>query len=280
MLILINLLFCHYTILYSLDNSATDFEMAKHSQTVMLPEYSSISEVATMVSMPEQYFQNNLYHLKPNNLSQVSNRHSVIGNLSHDDSLAQIDQMSFIPKQTDDFVNNIGSDQDMLLETGNNRFLFSENGESYIEVSLKEDDVLNSNENEFYVVPRSRSVQENHIAQKIVSIDDLSLLSSPKSHHNVELLANHEELVDDIDTCDIAVVDESQIPLNSSQLKDRIDEGSQSVSLDVDHHQPHSTGILNKTNNIFSSNYLHNILYYFNLYLKVFKECQKKQLKK
>lgn len=216
--------------------------MTKHSQTVMLPDYNSMSpEVGTMVSMSDQYFQNNLYHLKPNNMSQVSNTHSVMENLSHENPLAQIDQMSFIPKQTDDFVNNLGDDQDMLLETENNRFLFSENGGSYIEVSLKEDDVLNSsNENEFYVVPRSRSVQDHHIAQKIVSMDDLSLLSSPKSHHNVQLLVNHEELVDDIDTCDIAVVDESQIPLNNSQLKNKIDEGSQSVSLDVDHH--HSSG--------------------------------------
>lgn len=217
--------------------------MTKHSQTVLLPEYSSMSEVATMVSMPEQYFQNDLYHLKPNNMSQVSNTHSVMENLSHDSSLVQIDQLSFIPKQTDNFVNNLGTSQDMILETGNNRFLFSENGGSYIEVTLKENDVLNTEENEFYVVPQSRSVQENHIAQKIVSMDNLSLLSSPKSHHNVELLVNHEELVDDIDTCDIAVVDESQIPLNSSHLKDRIDEGSQSVSLDVDHHQQHSSGI-------------------------------------
>lgn len=217
--------------------------MTKHSQTVMLPEYSSMSEVATMVSMPEQYFQNDLYHLKPNNMSQVSNTHSVMENLSHDSSLVQIDQLSFIPKPTNNFVNNLGSSQDMILETGNNRFLFSENGGSYIEVTLKEDDVLNTEENEFYVVPQSRSVQENHIAQKIASMDNLSLLSSPKSHHNVELLVNHEELVDDIDTCDIAVVDESQIPLNSNHLKDRIDEGSQSVSLDVDHHQQHSSGI-------------------------------------
>jgi len=221
--------------------------MTKHSQTVMLPEYNNMSEVATMVSMPDQYFQNDLYHLKSSNMSQVSNTHSVMENLSHDNSLAQIDQLSFIPKQTGDYVNNLGSNQDMLLETGSNRFLFSENGASYIEVTMKENDVLHSDENEFYVVPRSRSVQENHIAQKIVSIDDLSLLSSPKSHHNVELLVNHEELVDDIDTCDIAVVDESQIPLNSSQLKDRIDEGSQSVSLDVNHHhhhhQQHSSGI-------------------------------------
>lgn len=217
--------------------------MTKHSQTVMLPEYNSMSEVATMVSMPEQYFQNDLYHLKPNNMSQVSSTHSVMENLSHDSSLVQIDQLSFIPKQTDNFVSNLGSSQDMILETGNNRFLFSENGGSYIEVTLKENDVLNTQNNEFYVVPQSRSVQENHMAQKIVSIDNLSLLSSPKSHHNVELLVNHEELVDDIDTCDIAVVDESQIPLSSSHLKDRIDEGSQSVSLDVDHHQPHSSGI-------------------------------------
>lgn len=198
--------------------------------------------VGTMVSMPEQYFPNNLYHLKPNNMTQVTNTHSVLGNITHDNSLAQIDQMTFIPKQTDDFVNNLDNDQDMLLETSNNRFLFSENGGSYIEVSLKEDDVLNSNQNEFYVVPQSRSVQNNHIAQKIVSMDDLSLLSSPKSHHNVELLVNHEELVDDIDTCDIAVVDESHIPLNNTQLKDKFDESSQSVSLDVDHQQ-HSSGI-------------------------------------
>lgn len=224
-----------------LGNPATDFGMTKHSQTVMLPEYNSMSEVETMVSMPEQYFQNDLYQIKSNNLSQVSNRHSVMDNLSHDNSLVQIDQLSFIPKQTNNFVNNLGSNQDMILETGNNRFLFSENGGSYIEVTLKENDVLNSDENEFYTVPQSRSVQDNHIAQKIVSIDDLSLLSSPKSHHNVELLVNHEELVDDIDTCDIAVVDESQIPLNSNQLKDRIEEGSESVSLDVDHHQ-HSSG--------------------------------------
>lgn len=216
--------------------------MAKHSQTVMLPEYNNMSEVATMVSMPEQYFQNDLYHIKPTNMSQVSNTHSVMDNLSHDNSLVEIDQLSFIPKQTNNFVNNIGNNQDMILGTGNNRFLFSENGGSYIEVTLKENDVLNNDENEYYVVPQSSSAQENHIAQKIVSMDDLSLLSSPKSHHNVELLVNHEELVDDIDTCDIAVVDESQIPLNSSNLKDRIDEGSQSVSLDVDHQQ-HSSGI-------------------------------------
>lgn len=220
--------------------------MAKHSQAVMLPEYNSMSEVATMVSMPEQYFQNELYHLKPNNLSQVSNAHSVMDNLSHDNSLVQIDQLSYIPKQTNNFVNNMGSNQDMILETGSNRFLFSENGGSYIEVTLKENDVLNNDENEYYSVPQSRSAQDNHIAQKIVSMDDLSLLSSPKSHHNVELLVNHEELVDDIDTCDIAVVDESQIPLNSSNLKDRMDEGSQSVSLDVVHHQQHSSGIFFK----------------------------------
>lgn len=219
--------------------------MTKHSQTVILPEYNSMSEVETMVSMPEQYFQNDLYHIKSNNMSQVSNRHSVMDNLSHNNSLVQIDQLSFIPKQTNNFVNNLGSNQDMILETGNNRFLFSENGGSYIEVTLKENDVLNSDENEFYTVPQSRSVQDNHIAQKIVSIDDLSLLSSPKSHHNVELLVNHEELVDDIDTCDIAVVDESQIPLSSNQLKDRIEEGSESVSLDVDHHQ-HGSGIYKK----------------------------------
>ncbi|XP_060877127.1 LOW QUALITY PROTEIN: PR domain zinc finger protein 10-like [Metopolophium dirhodum] len=224
-----------------LDNQATDFGMTKHSQTVMLPEYNSMSEVEAMVSIPDQYFQNDLYHIKTNNMSQVSNRHSVMDNLSHDNSLVQIDQLSFIPKQTDNFVNNLGSNQNMILETGNNRFIFSENGGSYIELTLKENDVLNSDENEFYTVPQSRSVQNNHIAQKIVSIDDLSLLSSPKSHHNVELLVNHEELVDDIDTCDIAVVDESQIPLNSSQLKGRLDVGSESVSLDVDHHQ-HSSG--------------------------------------
>lgn len=209
----------------------------------MLPEYNNMSEVATMVSMPDQYFHNDLYHLKSSNMSQVSNTHSVMENLSHDNSLAQINQLSFIPKQTGDYVNNLGTNQDMLLETSSNRFLFSQNGASYIEVTMKENDVLNNDGNEFYVVPRSRSVQENNIAEKIVSMDDLSLLSSPKSH-NVELLVNHEELVDDIDTCDIAVVDESQIPLNSSQLKDRIDEGSQSVSLDVDHHQHHSSGIL------------------------------------
>lgn len=231
---------------YTLDNQTTDFGMTKHSQTVMLPEYNNMSEVATMVSMPEQYFQNDLYHLKPSNMSQVSNTHSVMQNLSHGNSLAHIDQLAFIPKESDNYVNNLGSNQDMILETGSSRFLFSENGGSYIEVTLKEDDVLNSNENEFYVVPRSRSIQENHIAQKIVSMDDLSLLSSPKSHHNVELIVNHEELVDDIDTCDIAVVDESQIPLNSSQLKGRIDEGSLSVSLDVNHHQQHSSGIKNK----------------------------------
>ncbi|KAL5240392.1 hypothetical protein ACI65C_007802 [Semiaphis heraclei] len=224
-----------------LDNQATDFGMTKHSQSVMLPEYNSMSEVETLVSMPDQYFQNDLYHIKSNNMSQVSNRHSVMDSLSHDNSLVQIDQLSFIPKQTDNFVNNLGSDQDLILETGNNRFIFSENGGSYIEVTLKDNDVLNSDENEFYTVPQSRSIQNNHIAQKIVSIDDLSLLSSPKSHHNVELLVNHEELVDDIDTCDIAVVDESQIPLNTGQLKGRIDEGSEGVSLDVDHHQ-HSSG--------------------------------------
>lgn len=216
--------------------------MTKHSQTVMLPEYTNMSEVATMVSMPEQYFQNDLFHLKSNNMPQVSNAHSVMDNLSHDNSLVQIDQLSFIPKQTNNFVNNMGSNQDMILGTGNNRFLFSENGASYIEVTLKENNILNNDENDYYVVPQSRSVQENHIAQKIVSMDDLSLLSSPKSHHNVELLVNHEELVDDIDTCDIAVVDESQIPLNSSNLKGRIDEVSENVSLDVDHHQ-HSSGI-------------------------------------
>lgn len=224
--------------------------MTKHSQTVMLPEFNNMSEVATMVSMPEQYFQNDLYHLKSSNMSQVSNTHSVMENLSHDNSLAQIDQLSYIPKQSDNYVNNLGNNQDMILETGSSRFLFSENGGSYIEVTLKEDDVLNSNDNEFYVVPRSRSVQENHISQKIVSMDDLSLLSSPKSHDNVELIVNHEELVDDIDTCDIAVVDESQIPLNSSQLKGRIEEGSQSVSLDVDHHQQHSSGIKNNMFNL------------------------------
>lgn len=217
--------------------------MTKHSQTVILPEYNNMSEVATMVSMPDQYFQNNLYHVKPNNISHVTDTHSVMENISHSNSLAQIDQLSFIPKQTSDYGNNLGNSQEMLLETSSNRFLFSENGASYIEVTMKENDVLNNDENEFYVVPRSRSVQENHIAQKIVSMDDLSLLSSPKSHHNVELLVNHEELVDDIDTCDIAVVDESQIPLNSSQLKDRIDEGSQNVSIDVDHHQQHNSGI-------------------------------------
>lgn len=216
--------------------------MTKHSQNVILPEYNSMSEVETMVSMPEQYFQNGLYHLKPNNMSQVSNTHSVMENLSHDNPLAQIDQLSFIPKQTNNFVNDLANDQGMLLETVNNRFLFSGNGSSYIEVTLKDNGVLNNDENEFYVVPHSSSVQENHIAQKMVSIDELSLLSSPKSHHNVELLVNHEELVDDIDTCDIAVVDESQIPLNSNQLKNRIDEVSQSVSLGVDHHQ-HSSGI-------------------------------------
>lgn len=215
--------------------------MTKHSQNVILPEYNSMSEVETMVSMPEQYFQNDLYHLKPNSMSQVSNTHSVMENLSHDNSLAQIDQLSFIPKQTNNFVNDLGNDQGMLLETGNNRFLFSGNGSSYIEVTLKDNGVLNNDDNEFYVVPHSNSVQENHIAQKMVTIDDLSLLSSPKSHHNVELLVNHEELVDDIDTCDIAVVDESQIPLNSNQLKSRIDEVSQSVSLDVDHHQHSSS---------------------------------------
>lgn len=208
----------------------------------MLPEYNNISEVATMVSMPEQYFQSDLYHIKSNSMSQVPNTHSVMENLSHNNSLSQIDQMSFISKPSDNFVNNLGSNEDMILETGNNRFLFSENGNSYIEVTLKEGSVLSGDENGFYVVPRPRSVQENHIGQKIVTMDDLSLLASPKSHHNVKLLVNHEELVDDIDTCDIAVVDESQIPLNSSQLKDRIDEGSQSVSLDVDHQQ-HSSGI-------------------------------------
>lgn len=234
----------HLNITIFLDSQATDFGMTKHSQTVMLPEYNSMSpEVGTLVSMPDQYFQNNLYQLKSNNMSQVSNTHSVMENLSHQNSLTHIDQMSFISKPTDDFVNNLGSDQDMILGTENNRFIFSENGGSYIEVSLKEDDVLNSsNQNEFYVVPQTRSVQDHHIAQKIVSMDDLSLLSSPKSHHNVELLVNHEELVDDIDTCDIAVVDESQIPLNN-HLKSRIDEGSQSVSLDVDHHH-HSSGDL------------------------------------
>lgn len=215
--------------------------MTKHSQNVILPEYNSMSEVETMVSIPEQYFQNDLYHLKANSMSQVSNSHSVMENLSHDNSLAQIDQLSFIPKQTNNFVNDLGNDQGMLLETGNNRFLFSGNGSSYIEVTLKDNGVLNNDDNEFYVVPHSNSVQENHIAQKMVTIDDLSLLSSPKSHHNVELLVNHEELVDDIDTCDIAVVDESQIPLNSNQLKSRIDEVSQSVSLDVDHHQHSSS---------------------------------------
>lgn len=217
--------------------------MTKNAQNMMLPEYNSMSEVDTLVSMPEQYFQNDLYHLKPNNMSQVSNTHSVMDNLSHDSSLVQMDQLSFIPKQTDNFVDNLGSTQDMILETVNNRFIFSENGGSYIEVTLKDDDVLNSEENEFYVVPQSRSLQENRIAQKIVSIDELSLLSSPKSHHNGELLANHEELVDDIDTCDIAVVDDSQIPLGSTHLKDRIDEGSQSISLDVDDHHQHSSGI-------------------------------------
>lgn len=239
-----NIYLFNLNLLYNifLDNQATDFGMTKHSQTVMLPEYNSMSEVETMVSMPDQYFQNELYHIKTNNMPQVSNRHSVMDNLSHDNSLVEIDQLSFIPKQTDNFVNNLGSNQNMILETGNNRFIFSENGGSYIEVTLKENDVLNSDENEFYTVPQSRSVQNNHIAQKIVSIDDLSLLSSPKSHHNVDLLVNHEELVDDIDTCDIAVVDESQIPLNSSQLKGRLDVGSESVSLDVDHHQ-HSSGI-------------------------------------
>ncbi|VVC37142.1 Hypothetical protein CINCED_3A002479 [Cinara cedri] len=222
-----------------LDNQTTDFGIAKHSQNVMLPEYRDISEVETMVSMPEEYFQNDLYHLKSNNISQVSNTHSVMENLSHDNNLGQMDQLSFIPKQTNNFVNNLGhSQEDMVMQTGNKRFIFSENGGSYIEVSLKENDVLNNvnnDENEFYV-PQSSSVQENHIAQKIVSIDELSLLPSPKSHHNVDLLVNHEELVDDIDTCDIAVVDESQIPLNSGHLKDRIDEESESVSLDVDHH--------------------------------------------
>lgn len=223
---------------FFLDNQTTDFGITKHSETVMLPEYNSISEVSTMVSMPEQYFQNDLYHLKPNNMSQVSNTHSVMENLSHGSSL---DQMSYIPKQSDNFVNNLGSNQDLILETGNNRFLFSDNGSSsYIEVTLKEGSVLNGDDNGFYVVPRPRSVQENHISQKIVTMDDLSLLASPKSHHDVELLVNHEELVDDIDTCDIAVVDESQISL-SSQLKGRIDEGSQSVSLNVDHQQ-HSSG--------------------------------------
>lgn len=199
--------------------------MTKHNQTVILPEYNNMSQMDSMVSMPEQYFQNNLYNLKTN-MTQVSNSHSVMDNLSHNNSLSQIDQLSFIPKQTSNFVNNIGNNEDMILETGNNRFLFSENGSSYIEVTLKENDVLN-NDNEFYVVPRTSSVQENHISQKIVSIDDLSLLSSPKSHHNVELLVNHEELVDDIDTCDIAVIDESQISLSGSQLKGRIDDGSQ-----------------------------------------------------
>lgn len=216
--------------------------MTKHPQTVLLPEYSNLSEVETMVSMPEQYFQNSLYHIKPNNMSQVSNTHSVMENLSHENSLAHIDQLSFISKPSNGYVSNLGNNQDMILETENNRFIFSENGSSYIEVSLKENDVLNNAANDFYVIPRSRSVQENHIAQKIVSIDDLSLLSSPKSHHNVELLVNHEELVDDIDTCDIAVVDESQIPLHS-QLKNRIDEGSQNDSLNVDHHQEPGSGI-------------------------------------
>lgn len=227
------------------DNQTTEFGIPKHSQAVMLPEYSSMSEVETIVSMPEQYFQNNLYHLKPSNMSQISNNHSVMENLTHTNDLGQMDQLSFIPKQANNFVNNLSNNQDMILETGNNRFIFSENGGSYIEVTLKESGVLNNDENEFYV-PQSSSVQENHIAQKIVSIDELSLLSSPKSHHNVDLLVNHEELVDDIDTCDIAVVDESQIPLNSGQLKDRIDEGSESVSLDVDHHQQHNSGIKRK----------------------------------
>lgn len=220
--------------------------MTKHSQTVMLPEYNNISEVEAMVSMPEQYFQNNLYNLKTN-MSQVSNTHSVMENLSNNNSLSQIDQLSFIPKQTNNYINNLGNNEDMILETGNNRFLFSENGRNYIEVTLKENNVLNNDDNEFYVIPQSSSVQENHITQKIVSIDDLSLLSSPKSHNNnVELLVNHEELVDDIDTCDIAVVDESQISLNSSQLKGRIDDGSQSISLDDDHHQQHSSGTVFK----------------------------------
>lgn len=213
--------------------------MTKHNQSVMLPEYNNMSQMDSMVSMPEQYFQNNLYNLKTN-ISQVSNSHSVMENISHNNSLSQIDQLSFIPKQTSNFVNNLGNNEDMILESDNNRFLFSENGSSYIEMTLKENDVLN-NDNEYYVVPRTSSVQENHISQKIVSIDDLSLLSSPKSHHDVELLVNHEELVDDIDTCDIAVIDESQISLNSSQLKGRID-GSQN---DDDHQQNSSGTYLN-----------------------------------
>lgn len=216
----------------------------------MLPEYNGMSEVETMVSMPEQYFQNDLYHLKPSNMSQVSNTHSVMENLTHNNDLGQMDQLSFIPKQTNNFVNNLGNNQDMILETGNNHYIFPENGNSYIEVTMKDSDVLNNDENEFYV-PQSNSVQENRIAQKIASIDELSLMSSPKSHHNGDLIVNHEELVDDIDTCDIAIVDESQIPLNSSPLKDSIDEESESVSLDVDDHQQHSSGIKTKKKNLF-----------------------------
>ncbi|XP_050521571.1 PR domain zinc finger protein 10-like [Daktulosphaira vitifoliae] len=224
-----------------LDNQSSGFEMTKLSQSSIITQYNSMSEVGTMVSIPDQYFQNDLYNLKPNHLSEVSHDHSVMGNLTNDSSLVQIDSMCMIQKPTSTYINNLGNNQEMILDSDSNRFLFSENGNNYIEVTLKEGDVISGVENGFYVLPRTRSIQGSQIGQKIVTMDDLNLLTSPKTHHNVELLVNHEELVDDIDTCDIAVVDESHIPINNSQIKDRLDETSQSISLDI-HHQHHTSG--------------------------------------
>ncbi|XP_050442984.1 PR domain zinc finger protein 10-like [Adelges cooleyi] len=221
-----------------LDNQASTFEITKNSPSVILPEYNDMADVENMVSIPEQYFQSDLYHLKSDHIPQVSNTHSVMENLTDDNSLVQIDSMCMIQKQNDAFTGDLENNQEMILNADNNRFLFSENGNNFIEVTLKDGQVINNDENGFYVLPRITSVQGNlgNIGPKIVTIDDLTLLTSPKTHHNVELLVNHEELVDDIDTCDIAVVDESQIPLNNSQEKDRMDEEPQVISIDI-HHQ-------------------------------------------
>lgn len=232
--------------MFYLDNQSSAFEMTKHSQSSMISEYSSMSEVGTMVSIQDQYFQNDLYNLKSNHLSEVSHDHSVIENLANDSSLVQIDSMCMIQKPSSTYINNLENNQEMILDSDSNRFLFSENGNNYIEVTLKEGNVISGDENGFYVLPRVRSVHGSQIGQKIVTMDDLNLLASPKTHHNVELLVNHEELVDDIDTCDIAVVDESHIPISNSQMKDRLDETSQSISLDI-HHEHNSSGVLQET---------------------------------